>query len=251
MEYLLPLDHSIASSCLWHGDLHSANIFVNPSDPTDITGIIDWQATELAPLYFHARQPYFLDHEGSQSQGLAEPELPENYEELDSAAQQQAKRLFHDQSLCALWRTKVHVDNPRLWRALEFQKNPAYALLVLARQLLVDGEATYLARAAQLEQDWDTLQDVNARGQPCPIHFSEQDIAEIQADLDAALVARELMSDIKSTLGDLFPVKGVVKAELYDEAQNALEQMQEQVIEQYATNDKEAEEWKAVWPWGT
>ena len=61
-KYLLPIDRSIASSCLLHPDLHQENIFVNPENPSKIVAIIDWQLTELAPLYNQVRQPYFLDY---------------------------------------------------------------------------------------------------------------------------------------------------------------------------------------------
>ena len=41
-KYILPTDESIQSPCLWHGDLHNENIFVNPDNPTEVVGIIDW-----------------------------------------------------------------------------------------------------------------------------------------------------------------------------------------------------------------
>lgn len=64
LSFLLPKDDSLASAHLWHSDLHGGNIFVDPNDPTKIVELIDWQSTEIAPLYFQARQPQFIDHRG-------------------------------------------------------------------------------------------------------------------------------------------------------------------------------------------
>lgn len=78
-EFLLPIDRSIASSYLWHPDLHQENIFANPENPSEIVAIIDWQSAELAPLFNELRQPYFLDYEGPPTQGLERPKLLEKY----------------------------------------------------------------------------------------------------------------------------------------------------------------------------
>ncbi|WPH00052.1 Hypothetical protein R9X50_00287500 [Acrodontium crateriforme] len=42
------------SALLFHPDLHARNIFVNPKDPTQILGIIDWQSTAIEPAFVHA-----------------------------------------------------------------------------------------------------------------------------------------------------------------------------------------------------
>ena len=104
IKYLLPTNQSIQSSCLWHDDLHVEYIFVNPEDPTEVVGIIDWQSTELAPLFYHARQPYFLDYDGPPTLGLERSRLPENLAQLDPAAQRQAKALYLKRSLSALYK---------------------------------------------------------------------------------------------------------------------------------------------------
>ena len=138
IKYLLPTDQSIQSSCLWHDDLHIENIFVDPENPTNVIGIIDWQSAELAPLFEHARQPYFLDYDGPPTFGLERPRLPENLAQLDPAAQKEAKALFLKQSLSALYKAVLHRQNSRLYRAMAFQETPSFGLLLLARNLLVD-----------------------------------------------------------------------------------------------------------------
>ena len=168
IKYLLPTDQSIQSSCLWHDDLHIENIFVDPKNPTKVNGIIDWQSTALAPLFEHARQPYFLDYDGPPISGLERPRMPENFAQLDPAAQREAKALYLKQSLSALYKTLVHKQNPRLYRAMAFQETPSFDLLSLARNLLVDGEATYLAQLLELEKTWAELPGC-ARARSCTV----------------------------------------------------------------------------------
>lgn len=41
---------------LVHADLHKRNIYVSPSDPTVIVGIIDWQSTSIEPAFIYANE---------------------------------------------------------------------------------------------------------------------------------------------------------------------------------------------------
>ena len=120
VKYLLPTDPSIQSSCLWHSDLHIENIYVDSESPTKVIGIIDWQSIALAPLFEHARQPYFLDYEEPRTIGLKRPRLPENLTELDPAVQRETKALYLKMSLSSLYKTLLHKRYPRIYRAMAF-----------------------------------------------------------------------------------------------------------------------------------
>lgn len=248
LKHLLPTDQSVISSHLWHSDLHVANIFVSPSNPTEIVGFIDWQSTELAPLYNHARQPYIIDYGGPPVHGLERPSLAENMAQLDMAEQKKAQALFLKQSLCALYRTLVHQQNPPLYRALEFQQTPSFSLLLLARNLIVDGEATYVAQVAELEATWDTLPGVcNAA---YPFVFSAEQRAEMEADVEGVVRGMDLMRGIQDALGELYPEQGIVRLEQYAETLDALGQMREKVIEHLELDEQEKEIGRAEWPSG-
>jgi hypothetical protein len=251
IKYLLPANQSITSSCLWHSDLHLENIFVNPKRPTEVVGIIDWQSTDLAPLFNHARQPYFLDYDGPPVRGLERPRLPERMAQLDPTAQEKAKALYLNMSLSALYKTLLHRQNPRLYRAMDFQETSSFELLLLARNLLIDGEATYLAQVIELEKTWAELPGVRARGGASyPFHFSDAEKAEIEADVSGALRGIQAMQGIQKSLGELFPERGIVRVEQYDEAQDALRQIKEQVIESFARDERERRSWREEWPFG-
>ena len=249
-KYLLPTDESIQSPYLWHGDLHKENIFVNPDKPTEVVGIIDWQSTELKPLFEQACLPYFLKYDGPPTIGLERPRLLENLAQLDLEDQKKANALYLNQALSALYKTFVHRSNPRLYRAMTFRETSSFDFLELAPHLLVDGEATYLAHVVELREKWNELPRVRMLEAPpdFPFDISFEEKAEIQADAERALEGMQTMGGIRDSLGELFPEQGVVRNDQYEEARDALRQMKEQVIGMYATSESDREIWHNNWP---
>lgn len=154
---------------IWHDDLHTENVFVNPSNPSEILGFIDWQSPELAPLYDHTLEPHILDYEGPPLAGLLDrPRLADIrelfHDEPEPIANRKSTALFTQMSLLSLYRHYIHKRSPRLFKALEFRETVQFQLLLFARNLLIDGEATYLALLAQQQQEnWPTFQDYTTK----------------------------------------------------------------------------------------
>ncbi|RDL37379.1 uncharacterized protein BP5553_04812 [Venustampulla echinocandica] len=96
---------------LWHSDLHVGNIFVSQ---TEIVGLIDWQSTEVAPLYLLACQPYIIDYDGPPVVGIERPRKPEDYQQLDTDAKERANALYLEESLFSLYNSLTCKQNPRL-----------------------------------------------------------------------------------------------------------------------------------------
>jgi hypothetical protein len=218
---------------------------VNPSKPTEVVGIIDWQSTELSPLYYQARQPHFIDYIGPPLFGLERPREPTDEEMQDK----KLEALYFQQVLCSLYNTLIHHEKQRIHAAFKFQQTPSYLLLLLARNLVIDGEIQYLLQAAELEAAWHTLPQ--AQKSAYPLLFSEKQRQELKAELDGVLRGMGIMTAIRDSIGELFPEKGLVALDRYDESLNALEQMKEQIIEDYAKNEQEAEIWRKEWPFGS
>lgn len=83
LDFLLPADPQLTSSHLWHNDLHDENIFVDPENLTPIRGIIDWQSTQILPLFDNSMDPSFLTYEGPEvGDNLDIPELPDSHDSL-------------------------------------------------------------------------------------------------------------------------------------------------------------------------
>ena len=60
----------------------------------------------------------------------------------------------------------------------------------------------------------------------------------------------QVMAAIQEAIGELFPEKGVVRPDQYEEALDALEQMKDQVLREYVSTEQERETWRKVWSFG-
>lgn len=241
-KHVVPSDADITKPSAWHGHLHLENIFIDPQEPTKVTCIIDWQSTEVAPLFTIARQPYFIDYEGPEIKGLERPRLPSNHAELPPEEKEAATRLVGAQSLCVAYRRWISKLNPGIWKSIQFQGTSAGEILVLARTLLVDGEALYAARILEELQSKEDLRELSG------LVISAEVKAEIQADAEGALRGMEAMTSVQEAIGVLFPEQGCVRAEQYDESKDALRQCKLQIIDMFATTEAERAAWEECWP---
>ncbi|PKY03940.1 phosphotransferase enzyme family protein [Aspergillus campestris IBT 28561] len=249
LKYLLPLDRSLSSSYLWHPDLHAENIFVNPERPSEVLGIIDWQSSELLPLFDQARVPYFLDFDGPISDSLSPPQLPADYDKLDPVEQDEAKSLYLTTSLFTLYRKFTLAKNKPLFNAMGFRRSTNFDMMLLAQNLLVDREALYISMILQLQDEWSCLPGVSSSGNPpFPIQFSADEAASIDEDASGAIKAMELMRQLKESLGDLWPEKGVVRPDQYNQTQERLEQAKTEFIDRVARSAAERAAWEDAWP---
>ncbi|KAG5955921.1 hypothetical protein E4U56_006960 [Claviceps arundinis] len=228
LKYLLPADRSLGSSHLWHGDLHAGNIFVDPRKPTRIVGLIDWQSIELSPLYFHARLPQFIEHDGPKLQGLERPDLPPDYDDLEDNAKKAAYSLYWDQMLCSMYRFIVHLEMPNVFDCFEFEQSKAFPFISVPRSMLVDGEPIYLAKACELEKEWDTIP--GAQDVVFPLTFTTSERQTIEQDRESFFLAVQAMNRIKKKLGKFLPDRGYVPMDEHKEAVEALAQETDDVL---------------------
>ncbi|KAL4985075.1 kinase-like domain-containing protein [Aspergillus falconensis] len=249
VKYLLPTDPSITSAFLWHPDLHAENIFVRPERPAEVLGIIDWQSTELLPLFDHARLPYFLDYDGPPSTGIDPPAFPDDFDKLDPAKKAEVQDLYLKMSLSALYRRFTYSYNITLFKAMEFRQTTSFEMLLLAQNLLIDGEALYQFRCLDLEKEWTALPGVKASGNPpFPLRFSADEIALINEDASGAIRGMELMRSLRHSLGKMWPDRGVVPPGRYDEVKKLLKQAKVELIDRLAHSETEKAAWEEAWP---
>ncbi|MCJ1486085.1 hypothetical protein MMC06_006261 [Schaereria dolodes] len=249
VKYLLPDDPSLLASHIWHCDLHSGNIFVNPENPSEVVGITDWQSTEMKPIFDHRIVPYFLDYKGPRIEGFDSAQLPDNFSELDPVEQTRVTSLHLDMALLLLYKKIVQKFNDPLYQALEFQKTTNWSLLSLPRDLLVDGEALYTWLVVQAEQDWPNFPGVRARGNPpFPFQFSPEEVAAIAKDAEDDACGIMYMSHLKESLGDLWPEDRPVEHDQYEVTKMVLADYKQQTIEQLGRNEEEKQAWARAWP---
>ncbi|KAF7114419.1 hypothetical protein CNMCM5793_008723 [Aspergillus hiratsukae] len=187
VKYLTLDNESIRTSHIWHDDLHTENIFVNPDDPSEIYCFIDWQSTELAPLYF------------------------------------------------------MHKKSMRLFKTLEYQQTLCFQLLLFARNLLLDGEATYLAILAdQQQENWAGIPKISHCNEGPPLSFSKAMLEEIERDNEDATASIMPMQEAKQTIGKQhFKVRGVVSHEEFAKAREIIPRVKEEFVRKYARDNEE------------
>lgn len=236
ISYLLPLDPWLSAATLWHSDTHAENIFVDPANPEEITGIIDWQSTEIAPLFEYARQPGFLDHSGPSIEGFERPAMPSQLDGFNREDKNRARELWINQTLEVYYKTLVRKKIPLLDKVRQFCETDAENLLLLARRLLVDGEAHYLHAVAMLQSEWAQIPGVKALSRPpdFPFDFSEDDIHVIETDAAQSLKAMEAMNGLKAVLGADLPDRGAVLPENYGRIVSRLKETKAQFVQKYA-----------------
>ena len=243
VQYLLPTDHFIEYPSLWHPDLHLENIFVDPENLTKVVGITDWQAVEVAPLFAQVRRPYFLDYEGPPTVNLEYPSFPEDPAQLCPTA----KALDLQLKLSAAYKMILRDQNPGLYRVVNFLETPSFELLLLARNLLVDGEALYLAQVVALEETWAELPGVD-EDVPFPFDFSDEERAEIAADARSAMCGMDLVQGIKERVTERSSERGILQHGHMEESRDAVRQMRENVILAFANDGSSKQAYQDSWP---
>jgi len=133
----------------------------------------------------------------------------------------------------------------------EYQDTPQFELLTVARRLLHEGEAPYLARVIELVESASAITEV------CdPANGAVQarraallaDKGSIMKFAEEAQTGSDVMERIQQTLGELFPEQGVVRHDQYDETKRALGQIKKRVIEELARSEEDKAAWHHSWP---
>ncbi|KAL4867391.1 hypothetical protein BDV12DRAFT_186685 [Aspergillus spectabilis] len=225
LQYLLPTDNSTSSSILCHPDYHSENIFAQPDRSEEILSTYNRVANNRTPPSFRPR------HDGPQLTSLDRPASPANHKELSPNEQEKAQSLYLS----------------LLFKAMEFQNTPSFDMMLLAQNLLVDGEAVYYSRIldfARNKKESSNIPGVQAAGNlPFPIRISSEEASATREDISGTIKAMELMQNIKESLGELWPEKGIVRPDQYDEGKRRLEKAKIELVDRVAHSEVERTAW--------
>jgi hypothetical protein len=129
-------------------------------------------------------------------------------------------------SLFVFYRYLLHKTMPRLFKALEFWQTDCFDLLLFARNLLVNGEATYLGLLAkQQEENWASVPRILRTGIKAPLTFSHDVLQKIKRDSEGASEAMALMGDVQRMVGSqYFQARGLVSHAQFAELELILPQ---------------------------
>ncbi|KAL9101968.1 MAG: hypothetical protein Q9163_002826 [Psora crenata] len=250
-KHLLPKEESFQASIIWHSDLHTNNIFVNPEKPTEIVGIIDWQSVHLSPLFLQARHPALLEFNGPIPEGLSRIELPENFDEMSADEQKQAKILRSAQSLYKLYEVELRQRNEDISRALQYRETLACKITALAGSLFSDGEPIVNGMLMAVEREWLNIVGTGPDGRPsipCPLVFSAEE-RNLQSMHEAQWIRGvELMEAVLEQLGVYRGWDGWVNHASYESMKARLESCREHFLDRETKNDMQRTEWIKAWP---
>lgn len=230
---ILPREQWASTFHIWHDDLHEENIFVDPEDPSIITGIIDWQSTYIAPLFDHTVTPGLLDYDGPSIKGEERPKPP-SLQGMQPDEEAAADRLFNEQLLVSGYKFLMkHNSRPAFDAILHMESNDS-GILSASRNLFGVGKAPFLGWIAQLENS--------------PVKFGKEELTKIEDDVERFGASLNAMNVIKDALGDLFPEKWCVRPDQYNDSKAALARVKEQIIEDFSKSAEDRRTWEEVWP---
>jgi len=168
-----------AKPTLSHTDLHMGNIFVSENDPSEISAIIDWQFTQIAPMFLQARWPVFLKPPKNYPAGLVQPKLPDNYDALDKEGKELADYEFKQVTAAKAYELRCFLDNQDAYHAMNIPR--VYReLFIRCGETWEEGAAPLRACLIEIFHSWHEL------GLPgeCPFTFQEGDIHKHEEEFE-------------------------------------------------------------------
>ncbi|KAF2132436.1 phosphotransferase enzyme family protein [Dothidotthia symphoricarpi CBS 119687] len=214
---ILPKDVSLSKPTLWHSDLHTNNIFVDPSQPTKILNIIDWQAVNVSPLFLQAR--------------ILHSSIPDNFADMNEEDQHQAKSLRAAQSLYKLYEILMLRQCPEIARALRFRDTLPGQITGLASSISSDSEPILQGMLIQLQDKWATY---TGSSTPCPLSFTAEDRTQ-QRRLEASWgEGVELMHELLTEMGAYQGWDGWVNHNNYPMYKERLSSCREKFLNRHA-----------------
>ncbi|KAJ6115833.1 hypothetical protein N7523_006250 [Penicillium sp. IBT 18751x] len=94
-------------------------MFVSPNEPSIIEGIIDWQSSQICPLFIQARFPEFLTLPNNYTFGPNLPSLPDGFDDLSPEQKEQAIKDKELASRSKYYEMSSLAHNQRIHGAME------------------------------------------------------------------------------------------------------------------------------------
>lgn len=246
---LVPEEASLSRPTLRHPDLNPNNIFI--SDEADIVGLIDWQHSKILPLFLQAGIPaHFQNYGDPVSEDLAQPQLPDNLDDLDEDDRGKELELYRRRHLHFYYVGATAKKNDQHFQAL---MHPAglfrRKIFQHAGEPWEGNNIPLKADLVRVMQEWQSLksstEQIGGSHPQCPISIDE---SEAGAVIDAAMKQEEAdsqMNILRNVIG--ISVDGWVTHEGYDDAVARAAEMKEQAIS-YAENEHERGLTVRHWP---
>lgn len=250
--HVLPENKATYASVLWHGDLHSQNIFVDPEDPGRIVGIIDWQSVSACPLFMQVGRPAFLDYNGPVPEDLGKVPLPPNFDTMDPDEQRKAKALHRAQTLHNLYLVRCLQVNETVFQAIQSQNTLRHQVSVVPGLVLMDYEPLLNDLLRDVGKEWEHIigagGDDSSPGMPFPLQFSDYEIRQQEQDGELWAQGVELMNAFVDDTGCFKHWDGRVSSVDYEKSRRELDEGVKRFLDREARNEEERREWLEALP---
>ncbi|EAS33804.1 phosphotransferase enzyme family protein [Coccidioides immitis RS] len=217
LPHILPPQETLRPALLHH-DLHSDNIFVDSSDPTKISSIIDWQAVYTAPLFLQAKFPSIFDCDDPYPWGAVQPKLPKDFDTLSQSEKELAEDTLVRLRLKKFYELASRKFNQPLVMAMDAMRNdddPTTFIFHIVGQSSQDGPVPLKELLIQIYEKWDQIMERRGLATPCPISFSKDEIDKSRQQVKEWADA---YGEFESLRTDIVGKDGWVSHEEYGEA---------------------------------
>ena len=244
MRHLIttPVIQNIAEPTLLHPDLNKRNIFVSETDPTQITGLIDWQSTCIEPVLSYVTEipdlvtapasiPSVLKHVTTAEEDIIEDTTDE--------------KLRKDVSLCRqTFEVAIRGWIPKLYQARIVDDTLLRVIRYCATSWR-DGAPALRQELIDLSKNWTALGLAGS----CPFQPTEKDLERQKAEYDEFEAFQKLKYFlVRATNSNS---DGWVPAEAWDAARDAnrmaFEQWMQTVVEVDGA-EMDPQKAKDLWP---
>ncbi|KAI5210092.1 hypothetical protein E4T39_00431 [Aureobasidium subglaciale] len=224
-----------------HADLCSECILLTPDNR--IAGVLDWQSTTIAPLYDSNKPQWPMEVSRNRDSEIMILEPDPNLQALLLEKRQRSE--FLTQSLDDAYNAHLRTRSTLLCDCLSLEESdPSITVLRIVPEAFYDGESIVLWICLKMA-DKETL--LGTQGVIWPVEFCDKAKQSIAEAYQTYANSYKLMSDIHEQL-DFIALPGWVPHEHYDPVTFRLSQIADRVIEKFAKNSEEAEEWMKSWP---
>ncbi|KAI2087563.1 hypothetical protein LOZ36_002702 [Ophidiomyces ophidiicola] len=229
---------------LWHCDLHLNNIYIDV-DMENISGIIDWQGSSIAPLCIQAKFPRMIEHPSPVPLGGMMPEKPDDDGSLSKAEYLRLFKLYKSAFAHKYYEVTTATRNPSHYAAI--CHNQSGKLPIIEPLVVITGcwsaREVFRFRASLMNvvDRWGELYpSIN-----CPISFTEEERRIHDEELENRDHVERVMEEYQK-LG-ILPLDGTVDPEDYDAVRKRSEE-QKKLLLSVAEDDEKA--WiEKVWPY--
>ncbi|KAK1147969.1 hypothetical protein N8T08_000485 [Aspergillus melleus] len=165
-----PILSQFSQPTLWHTDLHMGNIFISPDNKSLITSLIDIQSLSIRPLFLQTQWPIFIHPPRNYPQGLIQPTLPQNFNNLDPDEQALALHQRDLSKMSKAYEVSTFLENRPAYHAM-YVPRVFRELFIRAGDVSTVGIVPLRGCLIEIFRNWSYL---GMTGQ-CPYSFSPEE----------------------------------------------------------------------------